>query len=43
MRKDGDIKQIYMANGGDWGGVKVYQAFDKFLLDIVGMEAMDRF
>jgi hypothetical protein len=25
MRKDGDIKQIYMANGGDWGGVKVDQ------------------
>jgi hypothetical protein len=32
-----------MANGGDWGGVKVDQAFDKFLLDIVGMETMDRF
>ena len=32
-----------MANGGDWGGVKVDQAFDEFLLDIVGMEAMDRF
>jgi hypothetical protein len=30
-----------MANGGDWGGVKVDQAFDKFLLDIVGMETMD--
>jgi hypothetical protein len=43
MRKDGDIKQIYMANGGDWGGVKVDQAFDEFLLDIVGMETMDRF
>jgi hypothetical protein len=27
----------------DWGGVKVDQAFDKFLLDIVGMETMDRF
>ena len=32
-----------MANGGDWGGVKVDQAFDEFLLDIVGMETMDRF
>jgi hypothetical protein len=37
------MHKIYMANGGDWGGVKVDQAFDKFLLDIVGMEAMDRF
>ena len=32
-----------MANGGDWGGIKVDQAFDEFLLDIVGMETMDRF
>jgi hypothetical protein len=36
-----DLKEL--ANGGDWGGVKVDQAFDKFLLDIVGMETMDRF
>ena len=43
MKKDGDIKQIYMANGGDWGGVKVDQAFDEYMLDIVGMETMDRF
>jgi hypothetical protein len=32
-----------MANGGDWGGVKVDKAFDEFLLDIVGMETMGRF
>ena len=43
IKEDGDIKQIYMANGGDWGGVKVDQAFDQFLLDIVGMETMDKF
>jgi NADPH-dependent 7-cyano-7-deazaguanine reductase QueF len=29
---DNLLKQIYMANGGDWGGVKVDQAFDKFCL-----------
>ena len=32
-----------MASGGDLGGVKVDQIFDRFLLDIVGMETMDRF
>jgi hypothetical protein len=43
IKEDGDIKQIYMANGGDWGGVKVDQAIGEFLLDIFGMEIMDRF
>ena len=43
MKKDGDIKQIYMSNGGDWGGIKVDQTFDEFLLDIVGMKTLDRF
>lgn len=43
IKPDGNIKQIYMANGGDWGGVKVDQAFDEFMLDIVGMETMDKF
>ena len=30
-------------SGGDWGGVKVDQAIGEFLLDIFGMEIMDRF
>jgi hypothetical protein len=43
MKKDGNIKQIYMSNDGDWGGIKVDQTFDEFLLDILGMKTMDRF
>ncbi|CAC5416129.1 unnamed protein product [Mytilus coruscus] len=43
IKPDGNIKQIYMANGGDWGGVKVDQAFEEFLTDIVGMETMEEF
>lgn len=43
MKPDGNIKQIYMANGGDWGGVKVDQAFEEFLTDIVGMETREEF
>ncbi|XP_076117385.1 heat shock 70 kDa protein 12A-like [Mytilus galloprovincialis] len=43
IKPDGNIKQIYMANGGDWGGVKVDQAFEEFLTDMVGMETMEVF
>lgn len=43
IKSDGDIKQIYMANGGDWGGTKVDRAFDDFMVDIVGQETMDHF
>ncbi|XP_063414094.1 heat shock 70 kDa protein 12A-like [Mytilus trossulus] len=43
IKDDGDIKQIYMANGGDWGGTKVDEAFDEFLTDIVGSDTVDKF
>ncbi|CAG2200794.1 unnamed protein product [Mytilus edulis] len=43
IKPDGSIKQIYMVNGGEWGGGKVNQAFEEFMLDIVGMETMDKF
>ncbi|XP_063414965.1 heat shock 70 kDa protein 12A-like [Mytilus trossulus] len=42
IKPDGYIKQIFIVRG-DWGGVKVDQAFDEFMLDIVGMETMDKF
>lgn len=43
IKDDGDIKQIHMANGGDWGGTKVDEAFDEFLTDIVGSDTVDKF
>lgn len=43
IKDDGDIKQIYMANGGDWGGTKVDEAFDEFLTDIVGSDTVEKF
>ncbi|CAG2194321.1 unnamed protein product [Mytilus edulis] len=43
IKDDGDIKQIYMANGGDWGGTKVDEAFDEFLTEIVGSDTVDKF
>ena len=32
-----------MANGGDWGGTKVDEAFDEFLQELVGSPALYRF
>ncbi|CAG2190341.1 unnamed protein product [Mytilus edulis] len=43
IKDDGDIKQIYMANGGDWGGTKVDEAFYEFLTEIVGSDTVDKF
>jgi hypothetical protein len=36
VQVDGSIKQLYMANGGDWGGTKVDQAFEQFLMELAG-------
>jgi hypothetical protein len=43
VQYDGSIKQLYMANGGDWGGTKVDEAFDEFLQELVGSSALYRF
>ncbi|XP_045181401.2 heat shock 70 kDa protein 12A-like [Mercenaria mercenaria] len=38
-----DLKEIYKANGGDWGGTNVDQAFEEFLSEITGTGVMDSF
>ncbi|KAK3109162.1 hypothetical protein FSP39_024381 [Pinctada imbricata] len=38
MREDGTIREIFMANGGDWGGTKVDEAFREFLMELVSPE-----
>ncbi|XP_052076865.1 heat shock 70 kDa protein 12B-like [Mytilus californianus] len=43
VQTDGTIKQLYMANGGDWGGTKVDEAFEEFLVDLLGAPAISRF
>jgi hypothetical protein len=43
VQYDGSIKQLYMANGGEWGGTKVDEAFDEFLQELVGSPALNRF
>ena len=40
---DGSIKQLYMANGGDWGGTKVDQAFEQFLMELAGDTTVYKF
>ena len=34
----GDIKELYQASGGAWGGTKVDMAFEKFIGEIFGEE-----
>ncbi|KAH3730703.1 hypothetical protein DPMN_056695 [Dreissena polymorpha] len=39
----GSIKEIYRPSGGDWGGTNVDEAFIKFLREIAGNDAIQRF
>ncbi|OWF47860.1 Heat shock 70 kDa protein 12B [Mizuhopecten yessoensis] len=41
--KGGFLKEIYAANGGDWGGTKVDEAFEEFMESIVGKAAFQHF
>ncbi|CAG2206693.1 unnamed protein product [Mytilus edulis] len=43
VQEDESIKQLYMANGGDWGGTKVDLAFEKFLEEFAGKPALQKF
>lgn len=37
IQRNGDIRELHKASGGDWGGTKVDLAFENFLGEIVGM------
>ncbi|CAG2233354.1 unnamed protein product [Mytilus edulis] len=43
VQSDESIKQLYMANGGDWGGTKVDLAFEHFLEEFAGKPALKIF
>lgn len=43
VQHNGSLKEIHKANGGDWGGIKVDEAFRELLQDIVGKKVMDEF
>lgn len=43
VQPGGLLREVYKANGGDWGGTKVDEAFMEFLRDIVGEGVMNRF
>ncbi|XP_071126191.1 heat shock 70 kDa protein 12A-like [Mytilus edulis] len=40
IQENGRIKELNKASGGDWGGIKVDQEFDKLLKDIVGRDLL---
>ncbi|XP_060566335.1 heat shock 70 kDa protein 12A-like [Ruditapes philippinarum] len=43
ITKNGNLKEIYKANGGDWGGTKVDQAFEDLISEIAGPGVMEKF
>lgn len=43
VQPNGSLKELYKANGGNWGGTYVDKAFRDLLADIVGNDVMDNF
>lgn len=41
--KEGKLKELARASGGDWGGISVDAAFEEALMEIVGKDLMDTF
>ncbi|KAL3878940.1 hypothetical protein ACJMK2_031264, partial [Sinanodonta woodiana] len=41
--EDGNIKEIYKATGGAWGGQEVDEAFKQFLIKIFGNPVLEKF
>ncbi|XP_033742408.1 heat shock 70 kDa protein 12B-like [Pecten maximus] len=43
VQGDGSLHQVYMANGGDWGGTKVDEAYEQFLVELVTPDVWNAF
>ncbi|XP_060586655.1 heat shock 70 kDa protein 12B-like, partial [Ruditapes philippinarum] len=43
ISSNGSLREIYKASGGDWGGTKVDQAFENFLIEITGTDVVKQF
>lgn len=43
VQRNGTLKEIQKANGGNWGGTMVDKAFREFFEDIVGKNVMEKF
>ncbi|XP_060592446.1 heat shock 70 kDa protein 12A-like isoform X2 [Ruditapes philippinarum] len=43
VQPSGSLKELYKANGGNWGGTFIDKAFRNLLADIVGNDVMDNF
>lgn len=43
VQEDGTLKELYKANGGDWGGTRVDSSFTSLLTDIVGNDVFHEF
>lgn len=43
VQGDGNVKELYKANGGPWGGKSVNDAFLQFLTDVIGRDTVKQF
>ncbi|XP_060065294.1 heat shock 70 kDa protein 12B-like [Ylistrum balloti] len=43
VKPGGTLRELYKANGGDWGGTKVDEEFERLLSDILGQKTFDAF
>ncbi|XP_069131333.1 heat shock 70 kDa protein 12B-like [Argopecten irradians] len=43
VKPGGTLRELYKANGGDWGGTKVDLEFENLLADLLGPEVFDIF
>ena len=41
VRSDKSLKEIHRASGGPWGGIKVDDAFQEYLLELFGFEIIE--
>lgn len=43
VQDDLKLRELYMANGGEWGGIMVDKAFEQLLVDILGDDVFGEF
>ena len=43
INDDKTMQQVYKSNGGPWGGTKVNEKFEMFLVELIGAETMKTF
>lgn len=43
IQSDGTLKELHRPTGGLWGGTKVNEAFERMIIEIVGLKVFEKF